>query len=112
MWAHAIGIGGAAWYFKDSAEEIAFGGALHSYATGGYVAWAVKNPKIFGQAVGVGYVTGAAIGIGISGYFFGQQGAKDAAELYSDPEKFWNDGLMSMHTNAMTIGKHYLKGIF
>ncbi len=112
MWTTAIGTVGAAWYFKDSAEEIALGAGLHSYATGGYAAWAVKNPKVFGQAVGVGYVTGAAVGIMIAGHFWGQEGASDAAELYTDPEKFWNEGLLAMHTNAWTIGKHYMSKIF
>lgn len=58
-------------------------------------------------AVGLGYAAGAVVGTGISQLAFGEQGARDALELYSSPKKFWDDGIMGMGENIGTILGHY-----
>ncbi len=56
-----------------------------------------------GMAVS-GYALGAVFGVGLSNYFFGDEGREAAIELYSDPyEGFWKKGILDLPSNVDTI---------
>jgi len=61
------------------------------------------------SAIAVGYTSGAVIGTGISQAIFGEEGAKQALDLYTSPGNFWDKGIMGMGDNISTIAEHYLR---
>ena len=60
------------------------------------------------SAVALGYTAGAVIGTGISQLAFGDEGAREALDLYSSPKKFWDEGILDMGDNIGTIIGHYV----
>jgi hypothetical protein len=62
----------------------------------------------FAAAVAAGYVIGSVTGTAVSYAFFGDEGAAMAADLYAPGgASFWDDGIMSMGSNAVDVWKHY-----
>ena len=54
-----------------------------------------------------GYALGTVFGVGLSNHFFGDKGREDAIELYSDPRKFWKEGIVGAPGNIRKIIHHY-----
>lgn len=77
-----------------------------TFRVGGTRTIANTAPQVLAGAA-MGYAIGAAIGTGISRIAFGEEGARDALELYSSPKKLWTDGILGAPSNIRDIWRHY-----
>lgn len=77
-----------------------------TFRVGGTRSIANTAPQVLAGAA-MGYAIGAAVGTGISRIAFGEEGARDALELYSSPSKMWNEGILGAPSNIKKIWGHY-----
>ncbi len=60
----------------------------------------------FAAAVGLGYTAGAVVGTAVSDLLF-EDGAEIALDLYTNPVKFVEKGVLGIVDNVSTIWNHY-----
>ena len=121
--ASTAGFGLAKYLYLGSTKELkaarsmaSFGARIHlntlkapfvtPFKMGGTMNVAKATP-VFLAAGAAGYAIGATVGTAIAQIAFGDEGARNALDLYSSPSKFINDGLLGMGRNARTILGHY-----
>ncbi len=99
------GISLAQWGIRNVGFPLASAGATVTFNVARGVA-----PHL-ARATGVvvaGYALGAVFGVGLSNYFFGDEGREAAIELYSSPiEGFWKKAILGAPENIDTIWSHY-----
>jgi hypothetical protein len=77
-----------------------------TFVRGGTQSLANTVPQMV-AGIGVGYTLGAVVGTGISQAIWGEKGAKDALDLYTNPKKFINEGLLGAPRNITAIWRHH-----